>query len=94
MKLIMENWKKYLKEEISQEEQNIKTLMGEFADDDEFINQAIEFGWNVAFPEWNESITDVADAVSKYGRLFTIQSILKTTESSRFKIDLKRKMYG
>ena len=42
MKLIMENWKRYLKEEISQEEQKIKTLMGEFADDDEFINQAIE----------------------------------------------------
>ena len=61
---------------------------------EKLINQAIEFGWNVAFPEWNESITDVADAVSKYGRLFTIQSILKTTESSRFKIDLKRKMYG
>ena len=61
---------------------------------EKLINQAIEFGWSVAFPEWNESITDVADAVSKYGRLFTIQSILKTTESSRFKIDLKRKMYG
>ena len=61
---------------------------------EKLINQAIEFGWNVAFPEWNESITDVADAVSKYGRLFTIQSILKTTESNRFKIDLKRKMYG
>ena len=42
MKLIMESWKRYLKEEISQEEQKIKTLMGEFADDDEFINQAIE----------------------------------------------------
>jgi hypothetical protein len=32
--------------------------------------------------------------VSKYGRLFTIQSILKTTETSKLKIDLKRKMYG
>ena len=61
---------------------------------EKLINQAIEFGWNVAFPEWHESITDVADAVLKYGRLFTIQSILKTTESSKFKIDLKRKMYG
>jgi len=61
---------------------------------EKLINQALEFGWNVAFPEWGEDVDDVADAVLKYGRLFTIQSILKTTESNKFKIDLKRKMYG
>ena len=58
------------------------------------VNQAIEFGWSVAFPEWDKTVGDVADAVLKYGRLFTIQSILKTTETSKLKIDLKRKMYG
>jgi len=58
------------------------------------VNQAIEFGWSVAFPEWDNAVGDVADAVAKYGRLFTIQSILKTTESNKLKIDLKRKMYG
>jgi len=61
---------------------------------EKLINQAIEFGWSVAFPEWDDHVGDVADAVSKYGRLFTIQSILKSTESNRLKIDLKRKMYG
>ena len=61
---------------------------------EKLVNQAIEFGWSVAFPEWGEDVDDVADAVLKYGRLFTIQSILKTTESNKFKIDLKRKMYG
>ena len=61
---------------------------------EKLINQAIEFGWNVAFPEWEDDVQDVADAVAKYGRLFTMQSILKTSESSKFKIDLKRKMYG
>ena len=58
------------------------------------VDQAIEFGWSVAFPEWDKTVGDVAEAVLKYGRLFTIQSILKTTESSKLKIDLKRKMYG
>jgi len=58
------------------------------------VDQATEFGWGVAFPEWNKTVGDVADAVLKYGRLFTIQSILKTTETSKLKIDLKRKMYG
>jgi hypothetical protein len=61
---------------------------------EKLINQAKEFGWSVAFPEWGDGINDVADAVMKYGRLFTIQSILKTTETSKLKIDLKRKMYG
>ena len=61
---------------------------------EKLINQAIEFGWSVAFPEWEDGVDDVADAVLKYGRLFTIQSILKSTESSKLKIDLKRKMYG
>ena len=61
---------------------------------EKLINQAIEFGWSVAFPEWAEGVDDVADAVLQYGRLFTIQSILKTTEKSKLKIDLKRKMYG
>ena len=58
------------------------------------VDQATEFGWSVAFPEWDKTVGDVAEAVLKYGRLFTIQSILKTTESSKLKIDLKRKMYG
>ena len=61
---------------------------------EKLINQAIEFGWSVAFPEWDNKVGDVAEAVLKYGRLFTIQSILKSTESSKLKIDLKRKMYG
>jgi DNA primase len=58
------------------------------------IDQAMEFGWGVAFPEWGVGVTDVADAVLKYGRLFTIQSILKTTETSKLKIDLTRKING
>ena len=48
----------------------------------------------MAFPEWGVGVDDVADAVLKYGRLFVLQSILKTTESNKLKIDLKRKMYG
>ena len=42
---------------------------------EKLINQAMEFGWSVAFPEWEDGVDDVADAVLKYGRLFTIQSL-------------------
>ena len=58
------------------------------------VDQALEFGWSVAFPEWHKKIGDVADAVKHYGRLFVMQSILKTTESNKLKIDLKRKVNG
>ena len=61
---------------------------------EKLVDQAIEFGWSVAFPEWEDDITDVADAVKKYGRLFVMQTILQSAESSKLKIDLKRKMYG
>jgi DNA primase len=61
---------------------------------EKLIGQAKEFGWSVAFPEWGDGVNDVADAVAKYGRLFVLQSILKTAESNKLKIDLKRKMYG
>ena len=61
---------------------------------EKLIGQAKEFGWSVAFPEWGDDVNDVADAVAKYGRLFVLQSILKTAESNKLKIDLKRKMYG
>jgi hypothetical protein len=61
---------------------------------EKLIDQAIEYGWGVAFPEWQDDVGDVADAVSHYGRLFTLQSILNTTETSKLKIDLKRKMHG
>ncbi len=58
------------------------------------IDQAIEYGWGVSFPEWHDSVEDTADAVLKYGRLFTMQSILKNTETNKLKINLKRKMYS
>lgn len=58
------------------------------------IDQAIEFGWSVAFPQWDKTVGDVADSVLQYGRLYTIKSILETSESNKLKIDLKRKMYG
>ena len=54
---------------------------------EKLINQAIEFGWGVAFPEWHEDVEDTADAVAKYGRLFTMKSILKSTETNKLKIE-------
>ena len=55
------------------------------------VKKAIEYGWSVSFPVWQETCKDVNEAVVKYGKLFVLKSILDSRESSRLKIELKRK---
>jgi hypothetical protein len=52
---------------------------------------AIERGWAVSYPPWEKGIIDVNDAVNKYGRLFTIYSILqnKITNTTKAKVKAK-----
>jgi len=57
------------------------------------IQRAIEYGWAVSFPVWSEEVKDVADAVVKYGKLFTLKTILQATESNHLKIQLLTKQY-
>ena len=58
------------------------------------VNLAIEYGWSVSFPIWKDKVKDVSKAVELYGKLFTLQSILSSTESSRLKIELlKRRIH-
>ena len=59
------------------------------------INNALEYGWSVSFPVWHETCKDVNEAVVRYGKLFVLKSILDARETSRLKIELKRKrLYG
>ena len=58
----------------------------------ELVKTAIKRGWNVSFPPW-EGCKDAADAVKKYGRLFTVRSILNATESNTTKIQILAKSY-
>jgi DNA primase len=53
------------------------------------IERAIDYGWSVAFPEWEPGIKDVGDAIIKYGKILTMKSILATIENSKVKIKLK-----
>jgi hypothetical protein len=55
------------------------------------IDRAIEAGWTVSFPVWQETCKDINDAVIKYGKLFVLKSILAARETSRLKIELKKK---
>lgn len=55
------------------------------------ISQAIEYGWAVSFPVWQETCNDINQAVQKYGKLFVLASILHAKETSKLRIELKRK---
>lgn len=56
--------------------------------------QAIEYGWSVSFPNWQDDIKDVADAVNRYGKLYTIKSIIDGRVSNPTKIEVKLKIAG
>ena len=55
------------------------------------VDRAVEAGWTVSFPVWQETCKDINDAVVKYGKLFVLKSILAARETSRLKIELKKK---
>jgi hypothetical protein len=59
------------------------------------MDAAAEYGWSVSFPEWEEDIKDAGEAVQRYGKLFTLKTIISNILSSKLKIDLyKRKLNG
>lgn len=53
------------------------------------IDQAIEYGWMVSFPDW-EGVKDAEEATRKYGRVFTVDSILRSAVEGEMMIGVKR----
>lgn len=54
------------------------------------VDRAVELGWSVSMPAW-AGCKDVNDAVKKYGRLATLLTIMQAQETSRIKIEMRRK---
>jgi predicted RNA-binding Zn-ribbon protein involved in translation (DUF1610 family) len=55
------------------------------------VDSAVELGWSVSIPDWPADVKDVNDAVRRFGKLATLITILEHKESSKIKIELKRK---
>jgi hypothetical protein len=55
------------------------------------LKAALDNGWSASLPPWADGIKDVADAVKKYGRLYTLTTILHYKESNQIKIQLLKK---
>lgn len=66
------------------------------------IDVALENGWRVAFPGmnwagvlnwWDEGVKDCADAVKRYGRAWTLLSIIESSTDNKLEINMKRKRF-
>jgi hypothetical protein len=55
------------------------------------ISAAINNNWSVSLPDWGDDVKDVADAVKKYGRLYTLLTILKYREHGQIKLTMIKK---
>jgi hypothetical protein len=57
----------------------------------ELIDRAVELGWAVSIPDWGPDVKDVNDAVIKFGKLATLLTIMQSKETSKIKIELRKK---
>ena len=55
------------------------------------VDRAVELGWSVSMPEWPAKVKDVNDAVIRWGRLATLLTIMQARETSKIKIELRKK---
>ncbi len=57
----------------------------------QLIKKAIHYNWSVAFPTWEDDVKDCADAVQRYGKLFTVVDIIKTAQQGEIKITMAQR---
>lgn len=55
------------------------------------VHAAVENNWSVSLPDWGHDVKDVADAVKKFGRLYTLYSILYYKETNKLKNQILEK---
>jgi hypothetical protein len=55
------------------------------------VDRAVELGWSVSMPDWPPGVKDVNDAVIRLGRLGTLITIMQSRETSKIKIELRKK---
>jgi DNA primase len=57
----------------------------------DLIDRAVELGWAVSIPDWPAGCKDVNDAVIKLGCLGTLLTIMQSRETSKIKIEMRKK---
>lgn len=57
------------------------------------VKYAMDNGWLVAIPDWEDDIKDASDAFKRYGKLFTVKNLLDTATDNKVKLELMIKKY-
>ena len=57
----------------------------------QICDRALDLGFYVSIPHWEDDVKDVNDAVIKYGKVATLLSILQSATNSKIKVEVKRK---
>jgi hypothetical protein len=57
----------------------------------QICDKALDLGFFVSIPNWEDGIKDVNDAVVKYGKIPVLLSILQSATNSKIKLEVKRK---
>jgi hypothetical protein len=52
----------------------------------QLFDQAAELNWSIAVPNWEDDVKDVAEAVSRYGRLYVVVDAIMTAHRGPIKI--------
>lgn len=55
------------------------------------VDRALELSWAVSLPSWPDEVKDVNDAVKKFGKLATLITIMQARETSRIKIEMRKR---
>lgn len=54
-------------------------------------NRALDLNYFVSIPDWSNDVKDVNDAVKKYGKLYTLLSILQSATTNKIKVEVSKK---
>jgi hypothetical protein len=72
-------------------DRNITVVPDQDAAGMKLVDRALELGWAVSMPDWPEDCKDVNDVVKSLGKLATLITIMQARETSRIKIELRKK---
>lgn len=83
---------KYQKEWLNRSKREKIYIPDRFGDGKRAAEQALEFGWYISTPDIGSECKDMSDAVSKYGKLYVLKSILEN-KAKGFKAELQLSNY-
>lgn len=78
---------------INQLQKEVIVLADKDSAGEKLVKQAIELGYSVSFPQWDDDVKDANDAVIKYGKLYTLYSIINSKQNNKLKIELYSKKW-